>query len=93
MYKHSLRKYHLFILHNECGSFRKSSKLSGNFIVILIIIATTDFPVPSSVSKCGALAPEWRFGNSLWRQKLSQAPRKLVFSPVFYTNLKNYPGK
>ena len=35
--------------------------------------------VSISVSKCGALAPEWRFGTSLWRQNIFGAPRKKVF--------------
>ena len=43
----------------------------------------TYFLLFTSVSNCGALAPEWRFGNSLWRQKLSQAPRKKVNFSVF----------
>ena len=47
----------------------------------------------SSVSKCGALAPEWRFGTSLWRQKFSQALRKKVFFLYFKPILKNCRGK
>ena len=46
-----------------------------------------------SVSNSAALAPEWRFGNSLWRQKFSQALRKNCFLIIFLANLKNYPGK
>ena len=46
-----------------------------------------------SVSNCGALAPEWRFWNSSWRQKFSQALRKKCVLGIFLANLKNYPGE
>ena len=42
-----------------------------------------NIPQPSSVSKSGALAPEWRFGTSLGRQKFSQTLRKKVNFRLF----------
>ena len=60
----------------NAGSAKKTSVGSNDFIVCCM-------SVPASVSNCGALAPEWRFGTSLWRQKFSQAPRKKVYYSGF----------
>ena len=45
--------------------------------------------IASSVLNCGALAPEWLFWTSLWRQKISGAGRKkqniVLFRGKYYS--------
>ena len=40
------------------------------------------FSLMTSVVNCGALAPEWRFWDSLWRQKISGALRKIFKNSI-----------
>ena len=44
----------------------------------------------SSMRNSGALAPEWLFWTSLWRQKNSGAGRKTKILPIWRKNLGKY---
>ena len=63
----------------ERSTEQRTARISGELkelsdVCLYYISLTTQAGPGVKVAKSGALAPKWRFGKFLWRQKLSQAP-------------------